>query len=85
MEWVWWGWSLVEMKIISYNVRGLGGFDKREEFNRFIRVKHPFVVWLQESKLSVVDDFIITSLWGSVGCGFSYQASIGAFGGLITI
>lgn len=24
-----WGWSLVEIKIISYNVRGLGGFDKR--------------------------------------------------------
>lgn len=33
----------------------------------------------------MVDDFIITSLWGSVSCGFSYQASVGASDGLITI
>ena len=32
-----------------------------------------------------MDDFLIKSLWGSDLYGYSYQASIGASGGLITI
>nr|ABD32574.2 Endonuclease/exonuclease/phosphatase [Medicago truncatula] len=73
------------MKILSYNVRGLGSFEKRAEVRNFIREKNPFVVCLQESKLSMVDDYIINSIWGNVGCEYSYQASIGASGGLLTV
>jgi len=50
------------MKVFCYNARGLGGFEKRAEVRRFIQDKHPFVVCLQESKLSVIDDFLIKSL-----------------------
>jgi len=79
-----WGWRVVEMKIMSYNVRGLGGFEKRSEVRRFIQDKQPYVVCLQESKLSLVDEFTVKSIRGSSCCGYSYQASAGASGGLIT-
>jgi len=41
-----WGRGGVEMKVVSYNVRGLGAFEKREEVRRFIQDKHPYVVCL---------------------------------------
>jgi len=50
-----------------------------------VQDKHPFVFYLQESKLSLVDNFLIKSLWGSDPCGFSFQASVDASGGLITV
>lgn len=31
-----WGWRVVEMKILSYNVRGLGGFEKRAEVRNLV-------------------------------------------------
>ena len=57
-----WGWRVVVMKIMSYNVRGLSGFEKIAEVRRFIQDKHSFVVCLQESKLSLVDEFTVKSL-----------------------
>lgn len=47
------------MKVLSYNVRGLGGFEKRDEVRRLVNDKHPFVVCLQETKLGVFDDFLL--------------------------
>lgn len=73
------------MKVISYNVRGLGGAEKRVEVRCLVREKHPVMLCLQESKLQMVDDFVISSLWGSNSCGYSYQPSFGASGGLISV
>jgi len=73
------------MKVISYNVRGLGGFEKRAEVRCLVQDKQPVVLCLQESKLNVLDEFFTKSLWGGAPCGYSYQASIGASGGLVTI
>jgi len=53
------GWVWVLMKILSYNVRGLGGGEKRVEVRRLVSDKHPFVLCIQESKLGVVDDLLI--------------------------
>lgn len=38
----WWGWSGLEMKLVYYNVRGLGWFEKKEEVRRFIQDNNPF-------------------------------------------
>jgi len=73
------------MKIVSYNVRGLGGGEKRVEVQRLVQEKCPFVLCIQESKLSYVDDFMVQSIWGDAPYGFSYQPSVGASGGLITV
>jgi exonuclease III len=59
------------MKIISYNVRGLGGFEKRSEVRKLETEKKPFVLCLQESKLSTVDDLMLKSFWGNSLTGYS--------------
>jgi hypothetical protein len=76
---------VVTMKVMSYNVRGLGGGEKRVEVRKLVSEKHPFVLCIQETKLGVVDDLMIKSLWGDVACGYSYQPSMGASGGLVTV
>jgi len=73
------------MKLISWNVRGLGSFEKRREVCQLVREKKPFVLCLQETKMSVFDDIIYKSMWGDVFVDFSYQPSVGASGGLITL
>jgi len=72
------------MKIISYNVRGLGGFEMRSEVGRILSEKKPYVLCLQETKLTVVDDVLFQSLWPNPSVGFSFQLSIGASGGILT-
>lgn len=76
---------MVVMKIISWNVRGLGGFEKRREVNQLVREKNPFILCLQESKLSVVNDLVCKALWNDSSVDFSFKPSIGASGGLITL
>jgi hypothetical protein len=39
-----WGGLLLQMKILSYNVRGLGGFEKRSEVKRLVTDKKPYVL-----------------------------------------
>jgi len=43
------------------------------------------VVCIQETKLEVVDEFLCRSLWGSSMVGFSYQPSIGATSGILSL
>jgi len=73
------------MKVLSYNARGLGGGEKRVEVRRLVQDKSPFVLCIQETKLSSVDDFCVKTLWGANSYGYSYQPSVGASGGLITM
>jgi len=35
--------------------------------------------------LSVADDVIVKSIWGSSSSGYSFQSSVGASGGLLTM
>jgi exonuclease III len=73
------------MKLLSFNVRGLGGWEKRREVLRLVREKNPFVFCIQETKLQVVDDFVCRSLWGGESYGFSYRPSLGAACGILTL
>ena len=78
------GYVVVFMKTVSYNVRGLGGCEKKVEVRRLLGDKKPFVVCLQESKLGVVDDRQVMAIWGDSSVGYSFQPSRGASGGLLT-
>ena len=73
------------MKLASFNVRGLGGGEKRAEVRRFVFEKHPFVLCIHESKWNVVNDVMIKSIWGDGLCAYFYQPSMGASGGLVTV
>jgi exonuclease III len=75
----------VTTKIISYNIRGLGGVEKRKEILHLIYEKNPVVVCIQESKMEVVDQFLVASLWGSTDVGFSFRPSVWASRGIITL
>jgi exonuclease III len=73
------------MKILSYNVRGLGAVEKRIELQRLIAERRVDVLCIQESKMEVVEESLIRYLWGSDSVNFSFIPSIGASGGIITI
>ncbi|XP_045791618.1 exodeoxyribonuclease-like [Trifolium pratense] len=73
------------MKIISWNIRGLGGFEKRKEVRKLVGDQKPFIRCLQETKLSHCDVFMCSTLWGSSQHAFSYRPSDGASGGLLTL
>jgi exonuclease III len=73
------------MRIISWNIRGLGGLVKRKEVRKLVGEKNPSIVCLQETKLHLCDDFLCSSLWGNSPHAFSFRPSIGASGGLLTI
>jgi exonuclease III len=73
------------MKIVSWNVRGLGRVDKLNEVRKLVREKNPLVVCLQETKLQACDDFLCTAVWGSSPYSFSFRPFSGASGGLLTI
>jgi hypothetical protein len=55
------------------------------EVQKLVSEKQPFVLCIQESKLRIVEDVLIKSLWGETACGYSYQPSVGASGGLVTV
>jgi exonuclease III len=46
------------MEIISWNVRGLGGAEKRKEVRKLVGEKNPIIVCLQGKKLQRCDDFV---------------------------
>jgi exonuclease III len=81
---VWCGWVRV-MKLLSWNIRGLGGFEKRIEVRLLVGEKLPCIVCLQETKLSTFDSSLVAALWGSPNVNFSFRPSEGASGGLLTM
>jgi len=68
------------MKLISWNVWGLGGFEKRREVKLLVREKCPFILCLQETKLVIFDDMVCKSIWGDTSVSYSFQPSEGASG-----
>jgi exonuclease III len=73
------------MRIISYNIRGLGGLAKKKEIQKLISSQKPKVLCIQETKMEVIEQSIITWMWGSSDCDFAFKPSEGRSGGLLTI
>ncbi|GLU07240.1 hypothetical protein SLE2022_242040 [Rubroshorea leprosula] len=73
------------MKIISFNVRGLGGTVKRKEVGKLSREERPDFLFLQETKLERIDMGICKLLWNSDEFEWVAKASSGASGGLLCL
>jgi len=73
------------MKIVSWNVRGLAGFEKRREVCQLVTENKPIILCIQETKLSLFDTQVCRAMWGDVDVDFSFQPSLGASGGLVTM
>ncbi|GLU12861.1 hypothetical protein SLE2022_295190 [Rubroshorea leprosula] len=71
------------MKLVSFNVRGLGSVLKRKEIGKLVRMEHPDFLFLQETKLEKVDDNLCRMMWDSRDFGWEMKESIGASGGLL--
>ncbi|KAL8523173.1 hypothetical protein ACS0TY_013224 [Phlomoides rotata] len=54
------------MKMLSYNIRGLGSRAKRREIRESIARYDIDFCCIQESKLEIVDDFVCRAIWGRV-------------------
>ena len=54
----------MNLKIISWNVRGLNEQDKRLRVRNLVRQWGPDVVCLQETEMMLITRVVICSLWG---------------------
>ncbi|XP_057436703.1 uncharacterized protein LOC130729089 [Lotus japonicus] len=73
------------MKIISYNVRGLGGTAKRRLLRGLISKEQVDMICIQETKLEAVNVSICTQIWGD--CDYEWQAcpAVNRGGGLLCV
>ena len=75
----------MNLKIVSWNVRGLHDGDKRLRIRNLIRLWKADVVCLQETKLGEVNRRIIKSLWGCPHLDWLSMGSNGASGGILLL
>ncbi|KAL8499021.1 hypothetical protein ACS0TY_022108 [Phlomoides rotata] len=73
------------MKIMSYNVRGLGKKAKRREVRDIIKKQRIELCCVQEMKWEEVTKFRCMSLWGNSNFDWAYSESVGRSGGIVSI
>jgi hypothetical protein len=72
----------MNLKIISWNVRGLNFRDKRLQVRHMLKLWNADIVCLQETKLDFIDRGVVRSLWGIHHVDWLYLGSEGASGGI---
>lgn len=73
------------MKILSFNIRGVGSRVKRKELQELVRKNKVDLVCIQESKLDMVDENVCRTIWGNPQCGWAAREAQGRAGGIITL
>lgn len=73
------------MKILSWNVRGLGRADRRRRIKEFLRLKNMDMVLLQETKRSSIDRSVVRSLWPSDSVEYMEVDAEGSARGILCI
>ena len=73
------------MKIISWNIRGLGGRRKRLLVKEQLRKIKPDIVILLETKREIVDRQLVASVWGSRFKEWVFSPSLGRSGGIAVL
>ena len=73
----------MNLRIVSWNVRGLNEQDKRLRVRNLIRKWRADIVCLQETKMELINRGTICSLWGGQHVDWLYLGSVGASGGVL--
>lgn len=73
------------MKIISYNIRGLGGLAKKKEILNIIKAPKPTFMCNQETNMEVMDRYVCFSIWGSNEFEYASKPYEGRSGGILTM
>lgn len=71
------------MKLLSWNIRGLGSEDRRAIVKDLIRSEKVHMTLLQESKLRPMSEKTARELWGSRFVRWLARESVGLVGGFI--
>ena len=73
----------MNLKLLSWNVRGLNEVDKRLQIRNLLRSWKADIVCLQETKLEWITRVIVRSIWGCSYVDWLYLGSDGASGGIL--
>jgi exonuclease III len=73
----------MNLKIVSWNVRGLNDKDKRLRMRHLIKLWKADVICLQETKMAEFSRRVIQSLWGNQHVDWTSLGSNGAAGGIL--
>lgn len=73
------------MKMLSWNVRGLGKSCKRKKIKELVRARGVDLVMLQETKRHVMSDQIVKSMWPWDQFNFLFVDAEGSAGCLLCI
>ena len=73
----------MNLKILSWNVRGLNEKEKRLKVRNFLRSWRADIVCLQETKLEWVTRGLVRSIWSCPYIDWLYLGSEGASGGIL--
>ena len=73
----------MNLRIVSWNVRGLNEQDKRLWVKNLIRKWKADIVCLQETKMELINRGTICSLWGDQHVDWLFLGSVGAYGGIL--
>jgi exonuclease III len=70
--------------ILNWNVRGLNGAARRQVVRDMVTDHHAQIVCLQETKLEIVNDFIVCKTLGShFAGGYAFLPAEGTSGGVL--
>lgn len=73
------------MKLLSWNIRGLGKNEKKGMLKKLLRVRNVDFLLIQESKLRSVNNFFVNSIWGHSSFGFFEVETNESKGGLLCV
>ncbi|KAL8530153.1 hypothetical protein ACS0TY_007283 [Phlomoides rotata] len=73
------------MKLLSYNIRGLGGLAKKREIKDKIRLLEVDVCCIQETKCDQIDESLVRRLWGKGKFEWASKPAVGNSGGILSI
>jgi exonuclease III len=73
----------MNVKIISWNVRGMNELDKRLRIKNLLKGWKADIVCLQETKLGLISSRVVRSLWSCPYVDWVFLGSNGASGGIL--
>ena len=73
----------MNLRIVSWNVRGLNEQDKWLRVRSLVRKWKADFVCLQETKMELINRGVISSLWGGQYLDWLYLGSVGVSGGIL--
>lgn len=71
------------MKVLSWNVRGLGARSKKDMVKDLICLANPDIVVLQETRLNSLDRKVIKVIWSSRRIGWLALDAVNSAGGIV--